>query len=78
MANQTFLHPDEIRTLFSTAMSQMYRIEVPQYGTLMELVGDVNDATLATDTELRTSLQRNDELGRLSVERHGAIRLGTA
>ncbi|MGO4334302.1 VOC family protein [Labrys sp. KB_33_2] len=78
MANQTFLHPDEIRTLFSTAMSQMYRTEVPQYGTLMELVADVNDTTLAEDGELRETLTRNGELARLSVERHGAIRLGTA
>ncbi|WP_448956169.1 2-oxoadipate dioxygenase/decarboxylase HglS [Labrys neptuniae] len=78
MANQTFLHPDAIRTLFSTAMSQMYRTEVPQYGTLMELVGDVNAQALAEDTDLRGSLERHDELGRLSLERHGAIRLGTA
>ncbi|MFC2251610.1 VOC family protein [Labrys portucalensis] len=78
MANQTFLHPDEIRTLFSTAMSRMYRSEVPQYGTLMELVADVNAATLAEDGALRETLTRHDELARLSVERHGAIRLGTA
>lgn len=78
MASQTFLHPDEIRTLFSTAMSRMYRSEVPQYGTLMELVADVNAATLAEDGALRETLTRHDELARLSVERHGAIRLGTA
>ena len=78
MANQTFLHPDEIRTLFSTAMSRMYRSEVPQYGTLMELVADVNETTLAEDGALRETLTRHDELARLSLERHGAIRLGTA
>ena len=75
MANQTFLHPDEIRTLFSTAMSRMYRSEVPQYGTLMELVADVNEVTLAEDGALRETLTRHDELARLSLERHGAIRL---
>ena len=78
MANQTFLHPDEIRTLFSTAMSHMYRAEVPQYGTLMELVADVNETALAEDGALRETLTRNDELARLGIERHGAIRLGTA
>lgn len=76
MAN-SHVHPDEIRTRFSRAMSDMYRTEVPQYGTLMELVADVNKETLDGDPELRESLVRYDELDRLSVERHGAIRLGT-
>lgn len=33
---------DEIRECFSQAMSAMYQQEVPQYGTLLELVADVN------------------------------------
>lgn len=33
---------DEIRESFSQAMSAMYQQEVPQYGTLLELVADVN------------------------------------
>ncbi len=33
---------DEIREHFSQAMSAMYQQEVPQYGTLLELVADVN------------------------------------
>lgn len=33
---------DEIRENFSQAMSAMYQQEVPQYGTLTELVADVN------------------------------------
>ncbi|MBO9126233.1 MULTISPECIES: 2-oxoadipate dioxygenase/decarboxylase HglS [Rhizobium/Agrobacterium group] len=73
-----FAHPDDIRTRFSKAMSEMYRNEVPQYGTLMELVSDVNDATLANDPALQEAMVRNDELDRLDIERHGAIRLGTA
>jgi hypothetical protein len=40
--SETFLHPDEIRARFSAAMSQMYRAEVPAYGTLLDLVADVN------------------------------------
>ena len=33
---------DDIREHFSQAMSAMYQQEVPQYGTLLELVADVN------------------------------------
>ncbi|KAB0265133.1 VOC family protein [Microvirga brassicacearum] len=69
---------DDVRTMFSRAMSDMYRAEVPQYGTLMELVADVNASTLAADPQLRERLARADELDRLDLERHGAIRLGTA
>lgn len=73
-----FLPPDEIRGKFSSAMSAMYRLEVPQYGTLLELVADVNAATMWTNGEIRRSLADQQELGRLAVERHGAIRVGTA
>jgi uncharacterized glyoxalase superfamily metalloenzyme YdcJ len=69
---------DEIRTLFSGAMSDMYRAEVPQYGALLELVADVNADTLCRDPQLRANLERGDEFDRLNIERHGAIRLGTA
>lgn len=74
---QNFISPDAIRTEFSAAMSEMYRDEVPAYGTLMELVVDVNEATLATQPELRASLEATETLDRVSDERHGAIRLGT-
>lgn len=73
-----FLHPDAIRTLFSQAMSDMYRREVPQYGVLIELVRDVNARKLAADPALLARLAESDDLERLDVERHGAIRLGTA
>jgi len=68
----------DIRSAFSAAMSAMYREEVPAYGTLMELVGRVNDATLAAQPKLKERLQATDYLDRISEERHGAIRLGTA
>lgn len=70
-------HPDDIRDLFSRAMSDMYRAEVPQYGTLLELVADVDAEKLHADPRLRASLEQTGEIDRLSVERHGAIRLGT-
>ncbi|MDQ1091663.1 putative glyoxalase superfamily metalloenzyme YdcJ [Xanthomonas sacchari] len=73
-----FVSPDAIRSLFAQAMSDMYRTEVPLYGTLMELVAQVNAQTLAADPALDAQLQRNDERARLDQERHGAIRVGTA
>ncbi|WP_045767058.1 2-oxoadipate dioxygenase/decarboxylase HglS [Xanthomonas albilineans] len=73
-----FVSPDAIRSLFAQAMSDMYRAEVPLYGTLMDLVAQVNAQTLAADPALEAQLQRNDERARLDQERHGAIRVGTA
>lgn len=72
-----FSTSDDIRSLFSQAMSDMYRSEVPQYGTLIDLVRDVNAVTLKADPALHTRLKAAGELDRLDVERHGAIRLGT-
>lgn len=69
---------DELRARFSRAMSAMYREEVPQYGTLLQLVADVNDAHLEANPDLRRRLAQVDQLERISEERHGAIRLGTA
>ncbi|WNN46831.1 VOC family protein [Siccibacter colletis] len=69
---------DEIRELFSQAMSEMYQQEVPQYGALLELVADVNLAVLENNPALHEQLLNADELARLNVERHGAIRLGSA
>src|SRR6478735_6119450 len=68
----------DIRSAFSKAMSAMYKTEVPAYGTLMELVAKVNADTLAADPALKARLDATDNLERISEERHGAIRLGTA
>ncbi|MEQ9345322.1 MAG: VOC family protein [Thalassospira sp.] len=76
MSADALIHADDIRSMFSSAMSDMYRAEVPQYGTLMELVSDINGQKLADDASLRDGLVRNDELDRIDLERHGAIRLG--
>ncbi|MCZ7838664.1 VOC family protein [Leclercia adecarboxylata] len=69
---------DNIRENFSQAMSAMYQQEVPQYGTLLELVADVNLAVLENNPKLHEQLANADELARLNLERHGAIRVGTA
>lgn len=75
-----FVDADELRTDFASAMSVMYRKEVPLYGDLIDIVREVNTATLqkregsdasSTSAAIRTSSER------LTLERHGAIRLGT-
>lgn len=69
---------DSLRAGFASAMSAMYQQEVPQYGTLLKLVSQVNAEVLAQNPALKQQLERDNELARLSVERHGAIRVGTA
>ena len=76
--NARFVSPDHIRGRFAQAMSDMYRQEVPLYGELMALVAEVNAQVLADDPALAAQLDRNDERARLDLERHGAIRVGTA
>ncbi|MFV9474547.1 VOC family protein [Advenella sp. RU8] len=71
-----FISADEIRSRFSRAMSDMYREEVPLYGTLLDIVSEVNAQVLKNNPQLRESLADTNELARLDVERHGAIRLG--
>ena len=73
-----FVHPDEIRSRFSAALSAMYRAEVPQYGDLLTLVADINAQALKADAGNADRLAASGELVRLSEERHGAIRVGTA
>lgn len=73
-----FISSDEIRARFSRAMSEMYRKEVPAYDALLDLVANVNDRVLGNNPELKATLAETDNLARISEERHGAIRLGTA
>ncbi|KAF7533507.1 hypothetical protein G7054_g7025 [Neopestalotiopsis clavispora] len=75
MANEALLvHPDDLRTAFATAMSQMYKEEVPLYGDLVQIVGGVNREIISQNS---TEPPTADRLERLMLERHGAIRLGT-
>ncbi|MHA6497767.1 2-oxoadipate dioxygenase/decarboxylase family protein, partial [Escherichia coli] len=73
MANS--ITADEIREQFSQAMSAMYQQEVPQYGTLLELVADVNLAVLENNpqpvsyTHLRAHETRRHRVCRLRLEK---------
>lgn len=69
-----YVHPDDLRTAFALALSQMYRNEVPLYGDLIRIVQGVNEGVLADPESASKSV---DSLERLTLERHGAIRLGT-
>ena len=71
-----FLSADVLRARFAEAMSAMYRDEVPQYATLLDIVASVNAAVMERDPPLRKAMERNGDGWRLGSERHGAIRLG--
>lgn len=78
MFEQSFIDPNHIRERFSQALSAMYRAEVPLYGSLIELVSEVNEEYLQAHSAKLHRSERDSDLTRLSQERHGAIRLGTA
>ncbi|TLD34286.1 hypothetical protein PspLS_00148 [Pyricularia sp. CBS 133598] len=69
------VQPDELRAAFAMAMSQMYKNEVPLYGDLMRIVQGVNKTVLEHSSDEPPS---SDALDQLTMERHGAIRLGKA
>ncbi|MBP9961861.1 MAG: VOC family protein, partial [Pseudomonas sp.] len=78
MTAQDFVSPDSIRAQFSAAMSQMYKQEVPLYGTLLELVSETNHQVMQQHPDIAEALRWTGEIERLDQERHGAIRVGTA
>lgn len=73
-----FISTSTLRTLFSAAMSEMYRIEVPLYEELLDIVASVNAEVLRKNDTLRNTMIKSGEIDRLNVERHGAIRVGSA
>ena len=64
----------ELRAKFAAALSRMYAAEVPAYTTLVEVSAEVN-------REYAVASPGADRLGspeRVTAERHGAIRVGSA
>lgn len=59
-------------------MSDMYRKEVPAYGTLQMLVAEINEESLESVPDAKALIEASGGIARLSAERHGAIRVGTA
>jgi len=78
MPAHDFVSPDSIRAQFSAAMSLMYKQEVPLYGTLLELVSEINQQVMVQQPKVAEALRWTGEIERLDHERHGAIRVGTA
>jgi uncharacterized glyoxalase superfamily metalloenzyme YdcJ len=49
MPVSTYVARDTLRTEFSAALSEMYRVEVPLYGDLVELVSEVNEQVVKAE-----------------------------
>jgi uncharacterized glyoxalase superfamily metalloenzyme YdcJ len=64
----------ELRAQFAAALSRMYGAEVPAYTTLVNVSSEVNRDYAA----LRPGAERLGSLDRVTAERHGAIRVGSA
>lgn len=64
-----------LRARFARALSDLYATEVPAYGTLVEVAGEVNAEVMAADP---VAAQQLGSIERVTAERHGAIRVGTA
>ncbi|OBH48688.1 DUF1338 domain-containing protein [Mycobacterium mantenii] len=63
----------QLRERFAAGLSAMYAAEVPAYGTLVEVSGQVN----ADYAARHGSAERFGSLRRVTAERHGAIRVGS-
>ena len=64
----------ELRAAFAARMAAVYGREVPAYTTLVEVAEEVNRAVLERDG---AAAERLGSIGRVTAERHGAIRVGT-
>jgi uncharacterized glyoxalase superfamily metalloenzyme YdcJ len=72
------LNSIQLRDEFASALSELYKKEVPLYSDLLQLVSKINDEILENDEVLRKQLKESNSLSRLNLERHGAIRLASA
>ncbi|WP_409236588.1 2-oxoadipate dioxygenase/decarboxylase family protein [Streptomyces sp. PA5.6] len=63
-----------LRAGFAERLSRMYGREVPAYTTLVDVSREVNEDVLRKHG---TDAERLGSIGRVTAERHGAIRVGT-
>jgi uncharacterized glyoxalase superfamily metalloenzyme YdcJ len=73
--------PTELRARFAVALSTLYGREVPAYTTLVEVSHAVNADVLARGGEGGEAGEDPERFGsieRVTAERHGAIRVGSA
>lgn len=71
----SFVETFELRARFAKALSGMYGEEVPAYNTLVEVSEEVNRDFME---KMGSEAERLGTLGRVTAERHGAIRVGSA
>jgi uncharacterized glyoxalase superfamily metalloenzyme YdcJ len=67
---------DMIREMFSARLSALCKSEMPRYRAMTELVARINENALASQPKLATPHASNGAA--LDIERHGAVRVGTA
>ncbi|MFE0138537.1 2-oxoadipate dioxygenase/decarboxylase family protein [Streptomyces sp. NPDC059037] len=63
-----------LRAAFAVRLSEMYGREVPAYTTLVDVSREVNEDVLRARG---ADAERLGSIGRVTAERHGAIRVGT-
>ncbi|OBK69049.1 VOC family protein [Mycobacterium sp. 1165178.9] len=73
MTRTKWLETWQLRAQFAARLSAMYAVEVPAYGTLVEVSGRVN----ADYAARHPNAERFGSLRRVTAERHGAIRVGS-
>ncbi|MGA4841351.1 2-oxoadipate dioxygenase/decarboxylase family protein [Streptomyces sp. G45] len=66
--------PWRLRAAFAARLSALYGREVPAYATLVDVSREVNEDVLR---ERGAAAERLGAIGRVTAERHGAIRVGT-
>ncbi len=66
--------PWELRAEFAHRLSELYGREVPAYSTLLAVSREINAEVLESRG---ADAERLGALGRVSTERHGAVRVGT-
>ncbi|MFD4632437.1 2-oxoadipate dioxygenase/decarboxylase family protein [Streptomyces sp. NPDC058284] len=64
----------QLRAAFAARLSRMYGREVPAYTTLVDVSREVNEDVLRARG---ADAERLGTIGRVTAERHGAIRVGT-
>lgn len=71
---------NKLRADFCHGLSEMYKTEVPLYGNLIDIAWEADAKTVQASQKLGNSAINPDDVlpSRHRVERHGAIRLGTA
>ncbi|GGJ40458.1 2-oxoadipate dioxygenase/decarboxylase [Paenarthrobacter histidinolovorans] len=75
MPTATKLKLWELRAEFALRLSELYGREVPAYNTLVDVSREVNEDFLKTRGE---DAERLGSIQRVTAERHGAIRVGSA